>query len=141
LVNGIERALPGWVRRSVEGLVTKWSGAVSDDVSAATARAGEDARDWAVLELRALLERDIDEQRQTPLAIVRAAVRFPTAVLRQAGVPPVQRDPFAARAFPSDIYDLSPASFADVDPDLADVAIAWGASKAMAHRRRHGGSR
>jgi len=73
------------VRRSVEGLVTKWSGAVSDDVSAATARAGEDARDWAVLELRALLERDIDEQRQTPLAIVRAAVRFPTAVLRQAG--------------------------------------------------------
>jgi hypothetical protein len=50
----------------------------------------------------------------------------------------VERDPFAERAFPDDLYDLSPASFADVDPELAEVAITWGAAKAFVHKRRHG---
>ena len=88
--------------------------------------------------LRALLEADVDEQCTTPLAIVRAAVRYPTAMLRTAGVPPVERDDFKVHAFPGDDYDLAPASLADVDPALVDLGIAWGAWKAMAHRARHG---
>jgi hypothetical protein len=50
----------------------------------------------------------------------------------------VERDEFRVRAFPEDVYDLTPASFADVDLSLHEVAMAWGAAKAMAHRERHG---
>jgi len=85
-----------------------------------------------------LLDADIDEQVSTPLAILRSlAVRYPTAVLRDAGVPPVQRDEFVEEVFPEDTYDLAPAAFTDLDPDLGDVAIAWGAAKAFEHKRRH----
>jgi hypothetical protein len=92
--------------------------------------------------VRTLLAADIDEQVTTPLAIIRsAAVRYPTSVLRRAGVAPVVRDPFAAAAFPDDIYDLSPASFADLSADLVDPGMAWGAAKAFVHKRRHQSSR
>jgi hypothetical protein len=89
--------------------------------------------------LRTLLETDIDAQATTPLSVLRHAVRYPTEVLRAAGVPPVRRDAFAESSFPDDDYDLAPASLADVDPDLVELGLAWGAAKAMAHRRRHAG--
>ena len=84
-----------------------------------------------------MLAADVDEQATTPLAILRTAVRYPTEVLVAAGVPPVERDSFSQRAFPDDIYDLTPATFADVDPALAEAGIAWGAAKAFEHKRRH----
>ncbi|MDQ2825886.1 MAG: hypothetical protein M3Y04_02780, partial [Actinomycetota bacterium] len=87
--------------------------------------------------LWALLAADIDDQRTTPLALLRGAVRYPTAVLRAAGVAEVERDPIQARLLPDDPYDLSPATFADVDPSLAEPGMVWGAAKALAHRRRH----
>ncbi len=87
--------------------------------------------------MRALLEADIDDQRTTPLALLRTAVRYPTEVLWAAGVPAGARDRFVEEAFPDDIYGLSPASFAEVDPGLADVGISWGAAKAFEHKRRH----
>jgi len=87
--------------------------------------------------LAELAEADVDAHRSTPLEIVRDAVRFPTAVLRQAGVAPVRRERFAVERFPDDLYGLTPASLAALDPSLADVAVAWGAAKAMAHRARH----
>ena len=73
------------------------------------------------------------------MALVRAAVRYPSEVLASAGVPPVERDEFAQRAFPEDRYDLSPATFADLDPALVNLGIEWGAAKAFEHKRRHGG--
>ena len=82
---------------------------------------------------------DLDAQRSTPLAVVRAAVSYPTEVLRHARVPPVARDRFVSERFPHDPYGLTPASLAAMDPELGEPAIAWGAAKAMAHRRRHGG--
>jgi hypothetical protein len=88
-------------------------------------------------QVRALVEADIDEQRTTPLSLLRGAVRYPTEVLRAAGAPPVDRDPIQARLLPDDVYDLSPATFADVDPALAEPGMLWGAAKALAHRRRH----
>jgi hypothetical protein len=88
--------------------------------------------------VRALLERDVDEQATTPLSLLRGAVRYPTAVLRRSGIPPVERDEVQAQLFPDDLYDLTPASFADVDPALADPGLAWGAAKAFAHIQRHG---
>ena len=86
--------------------------------------------------MRGLLALDIDEQRTTPLSLLRGAVRYPTEVLRAAGVPRVVRDEAQERLFPDDDYDLAPASFADVSPDLADVGLAWGAAKAFTHLQR-----
>jgi hypothetical protein len=86
--------------------------------------------------VRALLARDVDQQATTPLTIVRGAVRFPTGVLADAGVAPVDRDPVAAEAFPDDVYDLTPGSFADLHPDLVEAGIAWGAAKAHTILRR-----
>jgi hypothetical protein len=92
--------------------------------------------------VRALLLADIDEQWTTPLAILRReAVRYPTEVLQAAGVPPVVRDRGAEDLFPDDLYDLVPASFADLAPDLADAGLRWGAAKAFEYKRRHGGQR
>lgn len=138
LARAIEAALPGWVVRSVERVLVAWRGTADAAVVAEAAAAGAQAAAEIGARLRALLEADIDEQRSTPLAIVRDAVRFPTEVLRRAGAPPRRRDAGAQALFPDDDYDLVPGSLADIDPAVGELAIAWGAWKAMAHRRRHG---
>jgi hypothetical protein len=115
-----------------------WQGEVPSEVAAAAAAAGRQAQAETGDEVRSLLEADIDDQRGTPLTLLRRAVRYPTAVLRTAGVPPVERDRFATAAFPDDDYDLCPGSWADVDPELTDLGITWSAAKAFEHKRRHG---
>src|SRR5687768_5151977 len=103
LADGIEAALPGWVERSVERLVTLYTGVPpTPDVQAAAAEAGERARAEIGSRVRALLVADVDEQRTTPLTIVRGAVSYPAEVLKRAGVPGVERDRFAEEAFPDD---------------------------------------
>jgi hypothetical protein len=140
LADGIEATLATWVVRSVLTLVMAWSGKVDADVLLAAEEAGQRARAETGAAVRALLEADIDAQSTTPLALVRRAVRYPTEVLVAAGVAEVERDSFAEAAFPDDVYDLSPATFADIDPSLAEVGLAWGAAKAWTHKRRHGGA-
>jgi hypothetical protein len=140
LAEAVEVALPGWVERSVARIMAAWQGDPVDadaGVMAAAREAGRRAAAEVGADLRRLLEADIDEQWTTPLSLLRAAVRYPTEVLAGAGVPPVERDPFRERLEPGDLYDLSPASFADVDPALAEPGMVWGAAKALAHRRRH----
>lgn len=132
LAIGIERALPVWVVQSVARVSSNVS---LEDVNRVAAQATAEIG----AQVRRLLESDIDQQRTTPLALLRTAVRYPTEVLRLAGVPPVERDRFAEEAFPDDIYDLTPASFGDLDPDLAEPGLAWGAAKAFVHKRRHAG--
>ncbi len=107
------------------------------DLLAAAADAGRQAEVEVGQAVRALLEADIDQQPTTPLSLLRGAVRYPTAILRDAGVPPVERDEVQERLFPEDVYDLSPATFADVDPSLAEPGLVWGAAKAFAHIQRH----
>jgi hypothetical protein len=139
LADAIENALPGWVVRSVEGRWRDWKGAAAPpDVLDAAQAAGERAGREVGSAVRTLLALDVDEQRVNPLAVVRRAVSFPTDVLREAGMPAVVRDEFDERAFPEDVYALTPASFADVDPALHEPGLLWGAAKAHAHlvRRR-----
>jgi hypothetical protein len=134
----VSAAVPGWVVSCVEARLSA-SVPGRDAVLARAAVAGELARQEVAGKLAVLLAGDVDAQRSTPLAVIRAAVTYPTEVLREAGVPPVPRDPFASERFPDDPYGLTPASLPALDPDLAEPAIAWGAAKALAHRRRHGG--
>lgn len=137
LADGVDTALPSWVVSSVGRIMGAWIGEMPPEVAEAAESAGARAAAEVGPAVRDLLEADVDDQRTTPLALVRAAVRYPTEVLRAAGVPPVERDAFAEAAFPDDTYDLAPASFADLDPALAELAIRWGAAKAFEHKRRH----
>jgi len=137
LAAAVEAALPGLVERSVERVVT-YSGRVMDDELRSAARAaGERARTEVGAAVRALLATDVDEQRTNPLSLLRGAVRYPTGVLHGAGITAIaERDEFARRAFPDDVYDLTPATWTDIDPLLQDPGITWGAWKAYTHLSR-----
>jgi hypothetical protein len=130
LADDIERVLAPWVVRCVERVADAWRPGSSGALAGEAADAGRRAAREVGPRVRALLATDVDQQPTGPLAIVREAVRYPTEVLAAAGVPPVARDEFAERAFPEDVYDLSPASFADLDPSLSEAGIVWGAAKA-----------
>jgi hypothetical protein len=141
LADAVEAALGPWVEGRVADLLDRYRGGPTADEVAAASAAGNRAVDALMPDLRDLLSTDLDEQATTPLAIVRRAVRYPTEVLHDAGVPPVVRDAFAERQFPDDDYDLCPASLADLDPGLTEIGLTWGAAKAhlhLARRRREG---
>jgi hypothetical protein len=88
-------------------------------------------------ELRALFALDAEQQRSTPLEIVRHAYREPTAVLAAAGIPPVERDEFDERAWPDDTYGLVVHGLGELgDEDLAPLQLAWGMAKAKVVRAR-----
>ena len=137
LAAAVEAALPAWVERGVATILDAWQGGPGPADLEAAREAGRQAVADVGPRLRALLAADIDEQRATPLTLLRGAVHYPTEVLRRAGVPPVERDAFAEEAFPSDHYGLTPATFADIDPSLVEPALRWGAAKAFLHKRRH----
>jgi hypothetical protein len=136
LADAIEAALASWVVRSVTQRLLEWSGSIDASVLEEARAEGEKAAVEVGAEVRQLLALDVDAQRTNPLSLLRLAVRYPTEVLRAAGVPPVRRDEFAERAFPDDLYDLSPASFTDVDPSLHEPGLMWGAAKAHVHLTR-----
>ena len=137
LADAVEVALPAWVERCVTELVLAYTGRRADAaVRAAAADAGRHAVATVMPRLRALVDADIDDQHTTPLAVVRTAIAFPSAVLRSNGVPPVERDAYAEEAFPDDDYGLTPASLADLDPALGPLALVWGAAKAAEFTRR-----
>jgi hypothetical protein len=136
LPEGVEGAIAGWVERSVERVLPQLGRPLDEGTRRHAAEAGRAARDEIVPRLRRLLDADIDEQRTNPLAVIRAATRHPTAVLVAAGARPVARDAQAERHFPDDLFDLTPARFADIDPGLHEPGLAWGAAKAHVHLRR-----
>ncbi len=140
ILGGVARELPGWVERSVTFILDAW-GRTPPDVRERAERgaldAGRAATDRVVAELRSLFALDVEEQRSTPLEIVRRAYREPTAVLAAVGIPPVERDDFAERAWPDDTYGLVVHGLGDLgDEDLAPLQMAWGLAKAKVMRAR-----
>jgi hypothetical protein len=129
LAEAIVAALPAWSARAVGGF--------RPDLADRGEAAGREAAAALGPKLRDLLAADVDEQRANPLAVARAAVAWPTAVLRDAGVPPVPRDDHQRAHFPDDDYALTPMAFADLDPSLHEPGILWGAIKARTHLLRH----
>jgi len=141
LADGIERAIEPWVTRSVENVCVHAGVMVTGNLRQKARIAGAEATAEIAPQVRALLMRDIDEQRGGPLELLRRVVRWPTEVLRDAGVPAVHRDESAKAMFPEDVYDLTPGSFRDIDPALHEPGLEWGAAKAHVHlaRRRAAG--
>ncbi|MGF1595618.1 MAG: hypothetical protein ACFCVK_01600 [Acidimicrobiales bacterium] len=133
LIAAVAEAIGPWVERSID---ERHPGPVPEEMAVRARRAGAEATEQVVERLRHLLALDIDEQWTNPLSIIRDAVTFPTAVLAEAGVAPAPRDETAARLHPDDLYDLAPASFADLDPAVQEPGIAWGAAKAHIHLQR-----
>ncbi len=123
-------ALGSWVSRCVAQACERAEG-MQLPPAGDTAAAAEQCTAEIGSQIVTLLQLDATAQRSTPLEIVRGAVRFPTAVLRRAGVPTAQRDAFSEERFPDDPYDLTPASLADINPELGPLAMAWGAAKAL----------
>ena len=141
LLAAVEVALPAWVQRSVAERWAAWDGGELPQPLADAAREAADAAAEAVLpELQVLLAQDVAEQRSNPLSLIRRAVPLATAVLASAGVPHVVRDEQAARLFPDDVYDLTPASFGDLGSNAHEPGLRWGAAKAhvLLRRRRPG---
>jgi len=138
LVDAVRAVLPDWVDRCVRERCEGAGVPVDDSIRDAARRAGASCAAEVGDELSELLALDPDDQRGTPLTVLRRAVRHPTEVLAEAGVPPVGRDDFTSRAFPDDPYDLTPASFDAIDPSLREPGITWGAARAHVHLRRHG---
>lgn len=132
-----EASVGPWVVACVERTLVAQRRALTPAVSAHAAQAATEATRAITGGLRTLLDTDIDEQRSNPMAILRTAVRWATEVLHAAGADPVRRDPTKERLFPADVYDLTPASWSDVDPALHEPGVVWGATKAYEHLRRH----
>lgn len=130
LVTAVQAVAVEWLRRLVEQRAPGLT--AGDEV---TARLAGEA-DGLVERLEALLTKDIADQQMAPLEVLRRAIHCPTEVLAEAGVEPSPRDEFSKRNFPNDVYALTPASFADVDPSLHEPGLMWGAAKAHVHLRR-----
>jgi hypothetical protein len=142
LIDGVARLGPAWVVRAVTRLIDAW-GKLDDDarvdaVAAATV-AGKEAAVRVESELRTLFELDPAAQRATPLEVIRSLRREATEVLRAAGVPEVERDPFETRAFPDDPYGIVIKSPSELgDEQLGGALLAWGLGKAKVLRARAG---
>jgi hypothetical protein len=136
LVRAVEASIGAWVRSGVESVAAAQGRTIDDHAGALIADAARDAARDVGDRLRDLLARDIDEQPQNPLSILRSAVSYPTYVLRAIGAQPVERDEFDSHAFPDDELGLTPAAFADLGPPVHEAGMAWGAAKAFVHLRR-----
>jgi hypothetical protein len=146
LADALLEALPGWVESSVISRYSQWvseGGSVElsePELRELASEAAVRASDSLTGPLRALLSSDVDAQLTTPLSLMRSAVFFPVQVLAAAGVPPVERDPFEVERFPEDHYRLLPSSLKVFGETVRELALVWGAQKAITHRKRHSGT-
>jgi hypothetical protein len=136
LADAVEATVGPWLIGSIRRVAAAQRLDGGDRLALAAEAAANEARAEVVPRVRALLATDTDAQATTPLALLREAVGPATEVLTDFGAVPVARDPFAVRAFPEDVYDLAPASFEDIAPELKDPGLEWGAAKAFVHLRR-----
>jgi hypothetical protein len=137
---GVERELPGWVERSVMRILDAWGQTSAGErarIQRAATEAGRTATARVVLQLRELFALDPEDQRATPLEIVRGAYREPTGVLAAVGVPGIVRGEFDERTWPDDEYGLVIHGLGDLGGDqLAPLQMAWGLAKAKVIRAR-----
>jgi len=138
LADAVADVVPRWLTRCVIDAARRLGAVPTPELRADAEAMSRAAAPMVVAELNELLATDVDAQRTNPLSVLRSAVRFPTEVLERHGVPHARRDDFAVRAFPSDVYALSPATWADVDESLQEPGLIWGAWKAktVLNRRR-----
>lgn len=136
------RVAPSWLRRTTLAAAARGGVTIAPDDAELVAVVGA-AVERLVADLSELLATDVDEQRTNPLSLFRHAVAGPTRLLLARGARPPAPDRFAADHFPEDVFGLGPATWSDVDPELHEPGLTWGAWKAMTvlQRRRDEGLR
>ena len=136
LVRAVELAIGKWVEVSVVAVLRAQDHVIHDETVRLIGGARDEATSAVVEQLRTVLALDVDAQRTNPLSVLRAAVRYPTYVLRAVGATAIERDEFDQQSFPDDEFALTPAAFADFGPAVHDAGIMWGAAKAHVHLQR-----
>ncbi len=124
-------------RWAVNSLVSRSPATAHKRVQEGADRISAQVRNSVLPDLVALLGADIDHQWTSPLEIVRTLVGPITSELQSLNVPAPHRDASSVALHPDDLYNLAPATFADVHLSLHDLGLAWGAAKAHVHLRRH----
>lgn len=133
LMAAVESAAPQWIRRRLNEIAD----GSPVDIDGVVPRVVRDMTS----ELFALLQSDVDEQRDNPLHVLRRATRSASQALRAAGVAVPVRDEFEVRAMPDDIYAIGPLTWRDLSDEVHDAGISWGAWKAatvLSRRRGEG---
>lgn len=138
LIGAIARVVEPWLARVAVDTYSAHRGSSTPEFRATAEAAAREGAGWVMMRLRDTLEVDVDAQRVNPLQTLREAVRYPTGVLRDAGVPAKMRDEFDEKINPDDIYGIGPAHWNDIDESLSEPGIVWGAAKAstVLQRRR-----
>lgn len=131
LLETMQTVTERWMRSLVDRVLTEQGLASMVDTERMDRAISESGR-RLLAEVGDLLARDAWEQRRNPLELVRQATVGLTTELAAAGARPVARDEFKERSFPDDVFDLAPATWSDVHPDLHEVGLEWGAWKAAA---------
>lgn len=137
LLTTMQVVTESWLRGLVDRVVTSQglTGAIDPE---RIDRVVDSVRQDLLVALASLLELEAWDQRRNPLEVVRGATVPVTSELAVWGARPVSRDEFKERSFPGDVFDLAPATWSDVHPDLHEVGLEWGAWKAAAiitHRK------
>lgn len=137
LLEVCESVVEPWLERCFDGVVVRQNLAPMVDAERRSASIG-DATSRVLADLRSLLEVDPTAQKTNPLALLRDATTPVTDELRRIGAVPIDRDEFHERSFPSDVYGLCPATWADIHESLVEPGLEWGAFKAASviSRRR-----
>lgn len=141
LLDAVDASFARWLQGRVGHVISaaglRLTEAESAGVSGAVAAAAASLR----TELRGLLATDVDEQRQNPLHVLRAAAVTVNPFLRSLGVEPARRDEFETRAMPDDEFALGPLAWIDLGDAVHEAGITWGAWKAatvLMRRRAEG---
>jgi hypothetical protein len=137
LLQVCESVVGTWLERCFDGVVARQNRAAAVDFDRRAA-AIEGATTRSLADLQSLLEVDPTEQKTNPLALLREATMPVTDELRRIGATPIERDEFHQRSFPSDVFGLCPATWADIHESLVEPGLEWGAFKAASviSRRR-----
>lgn len=95
-------------------------------------RAGEELRSRLI----DLVDVSAAEQRRSPLELFQEACAAPNSALADMRVEPPARDATTVNALPGDVYDLAPASSADLGEEVWQAHLAWGVAKAATLRQQ-----
>lgn len=141
LFDAVDAAFTGWLAGRMERIVSSSGHRLTEQdttiVGAAVASAAASVRS----SLHGLLATDVDEQRQNPLHVIRAAAVTVTPVLASIGAVQPRRDEFETRAMPDDVYAIGPLAWSDLGEAVHEAGITWGAWKAatvLVRRRAEG---
>ena len=141
LLDACVAAIPQWITNRIQHVCLVSGGIVPEIVTTKVAGVAHATQAQVQIDLMALLSVDVDAQRTNPLQVLRSSTLMATALLIEAGIPPVRRDEFEVRSMPDDMFALGPLTWRDLGDDVHDAGIQWGAWKAamIISRRRDEG--